>query len=382
MTEVEHGRRVMQPEYAVPDLDEREFSRLTGGEWKRLYSGRKMAACTFVFQNCSNTNDIRVLSNVDETNTAKPVCTVNNQQLYMSSFFDDKALIGLRTLVADYVLVEVLRYRPGKRITLLLLDDNGTKLVVKYVARGIDAITQIQSSVYCAAGQLGFNVSQPLWCSSDGRAYAQTLLPGSPVDYNTLPNSAQLAKKIAVATQSLHISTIQFKRIFTVADQQRRTERYVRYLHQQFPDYVDWLQRFSSATTTLQQAIEQHSAGSINTGVPIHGSLHSHQWLYSGSQLSLVDFDRAAMGDAELDIATFLTEWAYEKKARGEVFSHAFIEVFQRADQCKLAFYCAHKHLAKAFKYARSVKPDAAVKVASCLATAVSAATSTKEYQV
>lgn len=107
--------------------------------------------------------------------------------------------------------------------------------------------------------------------------------------------------------------------------------------------------------------------------VPIHGSLHSHQWLVNDDRLALIDFDRAAMGHAELDIATFLAELDYESFEYAAKISRAFLDGFEDFDLPTLAYYRAHKHLAKAFKASKTTNSnDAANKTRRNLVRAVS----------
>ena len=40
--------------------------------------------------------------------------------------------------------------------------------------------------------------------------------------------------------------------------------------------------------------------------MPVHGAPHQHQWLADGQRLGLIDFDRFALGDPELDLAVTL----------------------------------------------------------------------------
>jgi thiamine kinase-like enzyme len=95
----------------------------------------------------------------------------------------------------------------------------------------------------------------------------------------------------------------------------------------------------------------------------VHGALHTRQWLRKPDRLALVDFDRCAMGDAELDIATFLAEWDYESVPIGERVKSAFMAHINGKNVARIAFYRAHKHLSKAFKASRALKTGAQAKV-------------------
>jgi hypothetical protein len=93
---------------------------------------------------------------------------------------------------------------------------------------------------------------------------------------------------------------------------------------------------------------------------PIHGAPHPSQWLMSEEGLGLVDFDRLALGNPELDAATFLGELEFEggllipEDRLGAHFLAAYESVSGPLDPELLSAYRAHKRLAKALRMARS----------------------------
>ena len=100
--------------------------------------------------------------------------------------------------------------------------------------------------------------------------------------------------------------------------------------------------------------------------VPVHGAPHMHQWLVDGSgRLGLVDFDRYALGEPELDVATFLVELETESPravAMAELAAATeagFAAAGGRLDPDRLVLWTAHKRLAKVAGTAAALRPDA-----------------------
>lgn len=107
-----------------------------------------------------------------------------------------------------------------------------------------------------------------------------------------------------------------------------------------------------------------HGALRPRPGVPVHGAPHMHQWLDDGGRLGLIDFDRFALGEPELDLATFLAELDGDG---ARLVPMADIEAAAVAgfedngvplDPARLALYRAHKRLAKVTRTACSLRPD------------------------
>jgi aminoglycoside phosphotransferase (APT) family kinase protein len=100
--------------------------------------------------------------------------------------------------------------------------------------------------------------------------------------------------------------------------------------------------------------------------VPVHGAPHMHQWLVDDAgRLGLVDFDRYALGEPELDVATFLVELETESpRAVGMAELEAataagFRAAGGRLDPDRMTLWTAHKRLAKVARTAAALRPDA-----------------------
>jgi aminoglycoside phosphotransferase (APT) family kinase protein len=94
---------------------------------------------------------------------------------------------------------------------------------------------------------------------------------------------------------------------------------------------------------------------------PMHGAPHPPQWLQAGDRLGLVDFDRFALGDPELDVAVLLAELEDESRAP-EGLGAAVLAGYEAAagplEGRLLVAYRAAGRLAAARRFARAVRPD------------------------
>ena len=134
-----------------------------------------------------------------------------------------------------------------------------------------------------------------------------------------------------------------------------------------------------AAGALLQRLADAHASVAQRPHRPIHGAPHPSQWLDDGDMLGLVDFDRAAAGDPELDVATFLAELEAEgdRQAPMERLERTLIAAYEAVsgplDSVLLRAYRGHKRLAKAHRSARALAPDGDARAARHLAFAAEA---------
>ena len=107
-----------------------------------------------------------------------------------------------------------------------------------------------------------------------------------------------------------------------------------------------------------------HAACGAPRPRPVHGALHASQWLENGHGLVLLDYDSLALGDPELDAATFVAGLDVENRERVQVdrLNTAFLQGYEETagplDPQLLAAYRAQRRLEKALRVARAVRPD------------------------
>jgi aminoglycoside phosphotransferase (APT) family kinase protein len=277
--------------------------------------------------------------------------------LRFESFVRDPRLPTLPNVLAEARDPHVVRYRPERRCTLR----DGTRFGKDFPGdegRLLDAEARRLDGA-ARDGTLPFAVPRPEAWDEERRTLWQQALPGRPA--RPALHSARgpaLARRMGRALGALSRSDVGAATRFTARDQLARSARYVAALARQVPLCA------SRAEDLLDALARLHERLGDATPRPIHGSPHAHQWLSEGDRLGLVDFDRYALGEPELDLATFLAELGFEDPRRCDVagVSRAFLaghaEVAPPPDRERLAAYRAHKVLSKALKAARAVRPD------------------------
>jgi thiamine kinase-like enzyme len=281
--------------------------------------------------------------------------------LVISSIVDDPNLPGLRRLADQAAQSSLLRYRPRRRCTLRVTDDKGTH-VVKVLAddRG-QQFHRDAGALWDAAqrGELNFAVAEPSRWDHTTQSVWQGIVPGEPVAAALLaPGGASMAERIGAALGTLARSGVRPSMTVTSDDQLRRTRRAVDNAIRRVPALADDLQEILGIFAT------RHAALSPDRLVPVHGAPHMHQWLLDGDHLGLIDFDRFALGEVELDIATLLTELDYEEELADapDAIEAAVVAGFRSVDldidPARLQLYRAHKRMSKVTREAWALRTN------------------------
>jgi len=323
-----------------------------GGNWHRIYAKRvNHNKYVYVFECDKSTVEPIVVRNDNIVDKLKRIEQPGNSVMYWHSVLEDPALSGLSEFTQNYQHVKVLRYCPGKRITMSAHDAKQGDIIIKCVASGVATIHQRLRKIWKHCSSMLFEVSEPLILSNACNTFTQSRLPGQPLVFNDTEDSKMLAKNMAIAIGSLHQSSVQFPTTFLCRDQEKRSHRYAKLIIKRFPD----LEKMVNELTTKLNSFGTEYDSTEPTPVPIHGSLHSHQWLETNSQLALVDFDRACMGHLELDLATFIAEWDYEPGDIADTVITNFKSAYpNNVNPNLLCYYRVNKHLAKAYKASKS----------------------------
>lgn len=327
--------------------------RATPTPWVRIAaSGTPTGGVQWVYRASSAPDDIVVVASRPEPGQSAHALSVPSVGLLSRwRLVDDARLPTLPALLRRHPNAEVLRYRPGKRVTLrvddriakVFADDRGQDL--SEIHRQLGSIRDLPCSV-----PLGLDYDATL------RVFWQCRLAGEPLEprlHDADPQPWLL--RIATALAHLHRSDARFALTSDSGYQQRRTEHYFRKLDAP----ADIQTQFAGLRCALQDVERRVLARATQaTARPLHGSPHLHQWLAHGTRLGLVDFDRAGMGDVELDLATLVAEIDFEPTLAKQSLATQIIAAYRDAggdiDAERLAFYRAHKHLAKALKQLRA----------------------------
>ncbi len=272
---------------------------------------------------------------------------------------DDPGIGGLAGVLAALDDARIVRYRPGKRCTL----SGSVAGRPRFAKVCPDALAYHQDAValwnQARGGGLGFAVAEPLGADELATTQWQGLVPGSPLDEALLGiDGAELIERLGAALGRLARAPLLPRRVDGPQNQQARTRRAVDRLARRVPDLA------GACDTVVSELDLGHEAIEPRRLVPVHGAPHAAQWLIDEDRLGLVDFDRYAAGEPELDLATLLVELEFERRRavamvtlRDRVVA-GFESEGLPIDQARLDLYCRHKRLAKATRTAWSLRPD------------------------
>ena len=257
----------------------------------------------------------------------------------------------------------MIRYRPGKRCTLRTQAPDGTRYVkvldITTAARiAEDAVRLWDLSV---DGAVAFRVARFARLDAERGAVWHHVAPGMPIADQLFagpPVALELVESIGVALGSLGVAPIRSATTTGRRDQSDRTTRAVARAKAVVPELGPDLE-------SAVRHLEDDGLGlPTERVVPIHGAPHQHQWLVDDGGLSLVDFDRFALGEPELDVATFLAELEAEDQLVVPIddVEATLIAGFESVESAARPggdrVVPDHKRLAKVTRTARAVRPD------------------------
>lgn len=268
----------------------------------------------------------------------------------------DPALPGLAAVLRELRDPRILRYRPGHRCTLRGETPDGRR-IVKVAPDGERHVAEA-AQLWAVRAELPFAVARPFRWDPVTSAAWYSLVPGRPVVAELLgPDAAALVHRMGTALAGLARTTLRPQGRAGVAEQLARSRRAVDRAVRAAPGLAADL---ADALAALEAA-----APPPRTAVPVHGAPHHHQWLADGDRLGLIDFDRFALGDPELDLATLLSELADEPTRRVPMDTLRAAGTTGYAagavplEEQRLTLYLAHKRLGKACRVARAPRADA-----------------------
>ncbi|MGB7181601.1 MAG: phosphotransferase [Burkholderiaceae bacterium] len=343
----------------MPDIELHTLAALHAyqpGPWQLEYSNFRPGNKLICVASRPNSQDYLTIRNDLDPNDLDKIHISGIGLVSIHSPLDDPAFKSLRIMLASFSGIRVLRYRPAKRITICATHPAKGDVIVKCVASGVDTIYARLSKVWAAKDELSFSVSQPISLVTYANLFVQSKLSEKEIDFDHAETAISAASRIARAIGSLHRSRIRFDEHFSVVSQEARSERYLKILNARFPQFSYQLDALRKRLREEAQLISEQ----VQTIKPIHGSLHGQQWLIDDTKLGLVDFDRAGMGDVELDLATFVAQWDFESEPTANAVKQAFISNYAESanhsiNSRRFTYYRAHKHLSKAYKSGKSV---------------------------
>jgi hypothetical protein len=271
----------------------------------------------------------------------------------------DPALPGLAAVLAGLTDPAVVRYRPGNRCTVR--GTAGGTRFVKVMSGTDDQVDARELWDAARSGALSFAPPEPHGWDERTRSSWYGVVPGGPIAAELLgPDGAGVSRRIGAALGRLAVAPLHPVTRCGPADQLARTGRALARAAAAAPALAD---RLAAAGAVLERV---HDGLADRPLVPVHGAPHMHQWLVDGDgRLGLVDFDRYARGEPELDIATFLVELETESPRAVPMaeLETAVVDGFRSTggelDADRLALHTVHKRLAKVARTASGLRPDA-----------------------
>lgn len=288
----------------------------------------------------------------------------------LREFPSDSALSTLNRILEEDPELRVVRYRPEKRCTMETSRAGGAFVKVFSDDRGAglyrDGVKLWNAG---RSGAFDFAVSQPLGYDRQSRAYTQRTVPGQSLTEQLFADGGHaLAYRLGAATASIPTSGLEPADRHGPDKELNRTRRRAEELGDLVPSMLAQLDHFLSGLEAL------HARLGMRMLVPVHGSPHPNQWLLHETGLGLVDFDRLALGDPELDVATFTTEVEFEAaETRWDVmaeFERGYRDRYGDLDDERLLVYESHKRLAKVYRTARAIRPTGDERAIEILADA------------
>lgn len=291
-----------------------------------------------------------------------PECThPDTGPFVVSRFPDDAGLPSLPRVLATLADPQVVRYRPGRRCTLRGTTDVGERFVK--ILRDPAADLQRDAAALWEAGrrgEFGFRVAEPFGWDASTCALWQGVAPG--IDASGIvfgPDGADLCRQMGTALGELARSSVAPARRAASSDQRARTHRALRRVVDRIPSLID-------RVAVVGAAIDRrHDSLRARPLVPAHGSAHVHQWLVADDgTLGLIDFDRFALGEPELDIATFAAELDTEQSLTVpvDVLERAMCDGYESVadplDPDRIALYRTEKRIAKVARTAWAIRAD------------------------
>lgn len=339
-----------------------------GGAWRRTY-GRlrpQRSPWAVLAYESEDGRTVRVVLH----ESAAPGSSEPLGRLEITHCDADPALPGLAEVLRRLIDPVVVRYRPGSRCTVRGGSDAGERFVKVVAGSPDDQVDARGLWDASRAGQVPFAVAEPHGCHVVTASSWYGVVPGRSLAPDLLGvDGAHAAGRVGAALGALAAAPLVPTRRAGSAEQLARTTGAVARAAATAPVLEAELAR---ATEVLERAHHRLPERQL---VPVHGAPRPHAWLIDGSgQLGLVDFDRYALGEPELDLATLLVELENETTRVVPMASieDALVEGFADAgapvDIARLALYQVHKRLANVTRTAISMRPDGDERAARRLA--------------
>ncbi|GEM_PF-6650036 len=268
---------------------------------------------------------------------------------------DDPRLDTLARVLRRAPNLSVVRYRPGKRC-MLSGSDRAPFVKVFNDGRGARMFEEAQALWRAARRDIDVDVACPISYEPALRALTHARVDGVSIAGSLRRDGGVLARRLGSAAASIAVSPLVPRSAVRHGDELDRSCARAVEIAALIPAVAPRLERVVFELGVRHGRLPERPLR------PTHGSPHMSQWLLDGDDLALVDFDRFSWADPELDVATFVGEYTDEATANVpaviEGFVAGYCDTYGALDPKRLDLYRCHKRIAKAYRVARSFRPD------------------------
>jgi hypothetical protein len=345
-------------------------------KWRRMYSRFMPDAGTFawfVFTSEIPSQEIcriEMFERRPEAGGTCDMCDVETEVGWarLTRFPFDPELPGVAPLAARATVV---RYHPGKRCTLRIVDGDRTVFAKVYATNRGARVHEDLVALWRARsqGQLQVSTAEPLSWDASARTLWQTALEGRPATEGLCGRHGEdLARRMGTGAASLTRATVTPSGVCDGAAGLARSRRHADELVHRVPCLCGMVSAIVDRLTSLHARFPSRDLR------PIHGAPHPGQWLDAGSEVGLIDFDRFSLGDPEMDAGIVLGDLdaLAEPALPLDQLAAAFLDGYRAAGvtlrEPLIRAYRAHQQLAKALRAAQAIRPDGDRRAASVAA--------------
>jgi hypothetical protein len=253
----------------------------------------------------------------------------------------------------------LVRYHPGRRCTYRVVDTGHARFAKVYADnRGARVYADLVSLRAELDGESRLSIPEPLaW---DPRSHTLWLgeVPGCPAAERLRGQAGvAVAGRIGASVGLLTRARVAPSAVIDNQAAIARSRRHACELGRRIPDLA------VCADAVVDRLVAVHARWTSDLR-PIHGAPHPDQWLDADPAVGLVDFDRFALGEPEMDAGIFIGDL----HALGgtaipvEQLASAFLDGCRNdgpvLSEALVRAYRVHHQLAKALRAAQALRPD------------------------
>lgn len=231
--------------------------------------------------------------------------------------------------------VRVLRYRPHRRC-VLLHGEGSDEVVGKVYGPGRQAADVFARQDAIRARAAGFDVPRPLKLAAD--VVLMERVPGTSLKelFGRVANDGDgevLARRAAASLAAFHGVRLATAESRSFADDVKRVQKPVGRLAAVAPEFAARADGMLARLAPVAEAAPAERSPAL-----VHGDFKPGQLLVDGDRMTIVDLDRACIGEPALDVGNFLAQFRKEALLTGNEglrrLARPFVDEYLRRAPC------------------------------------------------